>query len=496
MQDAEAALLTERMIPPPRSIRFADGPEYPLQDGCRIAIRTAAADGVGEVAETRCRDFWGIAPALAVETAPEAAALGPEEYKIRVDDAALTITARGIPGVRHAFGTLRQLAEVRRGTERSTGSFLVPCEIDDAPAMSFRGLHLCIFPETPLWDIEKRLRLAAYHKFNYAVIECWGVFPFESHPEFCWRDRRIDRGEFKRILRLARELGITPIPQFNILGHATCSRVATGKHFVLDFAPEFQPIFEPAGWSWCLSNPETRRILADLTGELHDFFDRPPFFHIGCDEAYDLGSCHTCRHRVLKEVVRDHILWFRQRFAERGARVIMWHDMLLAKTDERWRGYIVGARPGSGLEELYRELPRDIVIADWQYGCPVTPEHPEPEWPTVRFFADEKFDVLVSPWLNNDGTMSLGRLAASRRLAGMLETSWHIGHGNKFNDILGVAAAAAWNPDAPLSTSTGRRLTMAHHTRQIGWDMGTAEYEKTGFCQQQVDPGTHPHEVK
>lgn len=59
-----------------------------------------------------------------------------------------------------------------------------------------------------------------------------------------------------------------------------------------------------------------------------------------------------------------------------------------------------------------------------------------------------------------------------------------------------VAAAAAWNPESTPVIAPGRRLTMAHHTRQIGWDMGTTEYEKTGFCQRQVDPGTHPHEVK
>ena len=496
MEDTEAAMLAERLLPPPREIRFTDGPEYLLQDRCRIGIRAAETAGIRETAETLCRRFWGIAPDLAVETDPAAAGLPPEGYRIRVDAETVAVSARDLAGVRYAFGTLRQLAEVRRGAERSTGSLLEPCEIHDAPAMPFRGVHFCIFPETPLWDIENRRRLAAYHKFNYAVIECWGVFPFESHPEFCWRDRKIDRGELKKLVRLGQELGITLIPQFNILGHATCSRVMTGKHFVLDFAPEFQPLFEPAGWSWCLTNPETRRILADLTGELHDFYEKPPFFHIGCDEAYDLGSCRECRRHALKDLVRDHILWFRERFAERGARVIMWHDMLLAKGDERWKGYIVGARPGSGLEDLYRELPRDIVIADWQYGCPVTPEHPEPEWPTVRFFADEKFDVLVSPWLNNAGTVSLGRLAASQHLAGMLATTWHIGHGGRFCDTLGVAPSAAWNPEAAAPTAIGRRLAMAHHTRQIGWDMGTTEYEKTGFCQNQVDPGTHPHEVK
>ena len=113
----------------------------------------------------------------------------------------------------------------------------------------------------------------------------------------------------------------------------------------------------------------------------------------------------------------------------------------------------------------------------------------------MRFFADGGFDVLVCPWLNREGTVGLGRTAARERLLGMLATTWHISHDRKFPDIYGVAASAAWNPEATLPTLPGRRLTVALHTRQIGWDMGIDGYEKTGWCQRQVDPGTHPHEL-
>lgn len=494
MNEQEEKILAERLIPPPRSARFYDGAEFRLADGCRIVLRVAEFEGVREKAEQLCRRYWNVAAAVTVEATDDQADRGADDYSLRVDAGKLTVAARGPTGVHNAFKTLRQLAEAERGGSRLRGYFIVPCGIDDAPALEFRGIHLCIFPETPLWDIEKQLRLAAYHKFNYAVIECWGVFPFESHPEMCWRDRKLDRAGLKRLIDLGRELGITPIPQLNILGHATGSRGMTGKHFVLDFDPSLQPLFEPAGWSWCLSNPETRRVLTDLAEELHDFFGRPGFFHIGCDEACDLASCRDCRKREIKELVREHIMHFHHRFSGRGTRLIMWHDMLVGKDDERWKGYTANARPGCGLDELYRELPRDIVIADWQYGYPATSGGTEPTWPTVRFFAEQKFDVLVCPWLNTDGTASLGRLAAAERLKGMLATVWHISHDCRFPHIYGAAASAAWNPDAPPPLS-GRELTVAHHTRQIGWDMGVSEYEQTGCCQRQVDPGSHPHEL-
>lgn len=493
MEDHEEKILYERLIPPPVSARFRDGAEFRLADGCRIVLRVADPEGVRETAEKLCRRYWNVAAAFTVEETEEIR--GNDDYFLRVDTEKVFVTARGATGVRNAFKTLRQLAEVERGGARLGGYFIVLCEIDDAPAVEFRGIHLCIFPETPLWDIEKQLRLAAYHKFNYAVIECWGVFPFESHPEMCWRDRKIDRVELKRLIDLGGELGITLIPQLNILGHATGSRVITGKHFVLDLDPSLQPLFEPAGWSWCLSNPETRRLLTDLAEELHDFFGRPRFFHIGCDEAYDLASCRDCRKRELKELVLEHIMHFHRRFAERGARLIMWHDMLVGKGDERWKGYTANARPGRGLDELYKELPRDIVIGDWQYGYPAASDGAEPTWPTVRFFAEQNFDVLVCPWLDNAGTASLGRLAAAEHLKGMLATAWHISHDRKFPNIYGVAASAAWNPEATLPRPVGIRLAVAHHTRQIGWDMCVGEYERTGCCQHQVDPGSHPHEL-
>ena len=495
MEEHEEKILAERLIPPPKAARFDDGAEFHLADGCRIVLRVAEFDGVRETAEKLCRQYWNVSAAVAVEAAEDAENRGVDEYLLRVGAEEVVVKARGAVGVRNAFKTLRQLAEAERGGARLNGYFIVPCEIDDAPALEFRGIHLCIFPETPLWDVEKQLRLAAYHKFNYAVIECWGVFPFASHPEMCWRDRKLDRAELKRLIDLGAELGITLIPQLNILGHATCSRVITGKHFVLDLDPSLQPLFEPAGWSWCLSNPETRKLLTDLAEELHDFFGRPRFFHIGCDEAYDLASCRDCRKRELKDLVRDHILWFHRRFAERGARLIMWHDMLVGKGDERWKGYTANARPGRGLDELYRELPHDIVIADWQYGYPVAPDGAEPTWPTVRFFAGQKFDVLVCPWLDNAGTASLGRLAAATHLKGMLATAWHISHDRKFPNIYGVAASVAWNPEAVLPRPVALRLTVAHHTRQVGWDMGVEEYERTGCSQHQVDPGSHPHEL-
>ena len=492
MNEREIKILTERLIPVPEKITFSDGDDYILKNGCQVRINAAQTVGIAEKAEALFKAYWNAMPVInLVQTEWNGHAEG---YSVEVKPDCMEIGCSGMDGMMNAMKTLRQLAEVQRGTERVEEYFLVQCRIDDKPAMAFRGLHLCIFPETPLWDIERQIRLAAAHKFNYAVIESWGIFPFESHPEFCWTDKKLDKKELKRIIELGKDLGITLVPQFNLLGHAAASRSITGKHAVLSLDPALQPLFEPDGWSWCLTNPATRRILTDLVTELHEFYGNPAFFHIGCDEADNIATCRDCRRKVLKDLVKEHICYFHDLFAARGARVIMWHDMLLDRSDPRWKNYIVCGLAEHQLSELYKELPRDIVIADWQYGYPKEKEDdPEPAWPTSRFFKAENFDVLVCPWINNNGTRSLGKFAAEEQLLGMLETTWHISHGMEHALIYCTAACAAWNPAANPGVSITTRLSVSQHVRQIGWDMGINDYTLTGWNMYQVDPGYHPN---
>lgn len=495
MNSNEIEILTRRLIPRPRSIRFSDGEVYVLKQKSPITVEVADKTGIRQKTLDVCKLYWNIKPVLKLSESAAAEKCGPEAYQLSITEKQLKITARDWRGAANAFKTLRQLAEAVRGTEQTEGYLLAPCKISDKPALQFRGIHICIFPETPLWDVEKQIRLAAYYKYNHAVIECWGCFPFASHPEICWGDRKLDKTELKRLVKLGKELGITLIPQFNVLGHAAGARGVAAKHSVLDYNPALQPLFEPEGWTWCLTNPHTRKILGDLVTELHDFFDNPPFFHIGCDEAHDAGSCYECRKHALKDLIRDHILFFHDIFKKRNTRLIMWHDMLLEMTDERWKGYIACAMQNQNLANLYKELPKDIVIADWQYFYKQNASDPEPEWPTSKFFKKEKFNVLTCPWKNTQGIESLGKMAEKEKLFGMLETTWHISHTRDFLNTYLCSAYASWSPEVSQKEyyNAGIFLVFASHIRQIIWDMGIKEYEKTGSVQNQVNPGHYPH---
>ena len=473
-------LLRQRLIPEPRIADFRDGAPFVLENGCRVELSLPAS---GEECRRLFQAFWRTEPEIA---AGPVAAVAPEGYDVDITAERLRISVSDPAGLRHALATLRQLAEPERNVLRFRHFLLAPGRISDAPALGFRAVHLCWFPESRVEELERSIRLAAFYKFNAVVIEPWGVFPFASHPEFCWPDRKVDRNEFSRLIGLGRSLGLEMVPQLNLLGHGSASRVCSGKHFFLDAHPELAALQEPDGWAWCLSNPETRRILADLALELHDFFGRPRHFHIGCDEAYNLATCLACRERDPAQLVAGHITFFHDLFAHRSTQCIMWHDMLLEIGDPRWEGCIVGGHDFNHLGELHRSLPHDLLIADWQYGKPHDGEVP---WPTTRFFREQGFPVVVCPWLEPEGTLSLGRFAAREKLTGMIATTWHMATEVNLFKIFFFGAQGAWRGDYDDRFPWADNLQQFNcHVRMVNRDAGFSGYQNSGTAVWQLPP--------
>ena len=489
-QERVATILRERIVPQPMESEFPAGEPFRLVSGCRLILSTPyPAPELTELVNRLCLENWGIDPAIVPETGPFDLPAGG--YELDVDSGRIELRAADAAGIRHAFATLRQLAEPVSAVPSYAGDILAPARVWDWPSTGFRGVHLCWFPETRAFEIERMIRLAACYKFNAVVIEPWGVFPFDSHPEIGWPEHRVDRDEFARLIRVGRELGLEMIPQLNLLGHGSGARVLSGKHMLLDRHPELRVLQEPDGWSWCLSNPATRSLLRDLVLELYDFFGSPAYFHLGCDEAYNLGSCASCRSRDLEELVLEHLTFFRNLLAERNCRAIIWHDMLLRKDDPRWKGYTACGTREDGLENLYRSLPRDLIIADWQYGAP--PDEERPVWPTAKFFKEAGFDVVVCPWINENGTLSLGAMAAREKLAGVLATSWHKCSGINLFKIFFFGAQAAWNGSySGLREWSGAVQQFNRHLRQIAWEQGREAYPETGSCTAQLPEETLP----
>ena len=462
------------IVPGPRELTYDETVAVRLNGNSTIAVTCPDAAAEGWVRD-HAKSWFACSPKVVQKVA--SAGIDHEEgYTLAAKaPGTVEIGAKTLQGVRYAMHSLRQAAERESRGSKLVGYWMPEFSVKDAPALAFRGVHFCWFPEQSATLIEHQIRLAAYYKFNYAVLESWGVFRSERHPELGLKDGPLTVAEAKRLAALAKDLGLTLIPQINIYGHATQARGMGGKHIVLDYHPGMQPLYEPGdGWNWCLSNPDATAVVRDLVDELHEAFGRPPFFHVGGDEAFE-PTCPTCRSvKPYGKLVAAHFKAVHDLLKSRGARMMMWHDMLLVKgSDPRWKEFYANGRPENA--GLLDELPRDTVICDWYYGgYTAKPKDPD-AYPTIRYFREKGFDVVTCPWENQAGIRSQGAFACATKMFGFLETVWHHYSGKGFQMMMRTSADAAWG-----GKSKGGQA-VKFHWRQAGWDMGIDSYKETGF---------------
>lgn len=423
-------------------------------------------------------------PDSAIASLPE----GDEAYAVRADASGIQIAARSLAGVRWAAYSIRQLAIPKRGTFKTEGRILPSLNMSDRPHLAFRAVHLCWFPEVRPQQIERAIRLAALLKFNYAIIEPWGMYESERHPWWHWPNPTMTKEEVRRLAAIGKDLGITLIPQINVFGHASSSRTITVKHAVLDLQPEYEPLFEPGGWNWCLTNPETQRVLRELIEEMHDDFGRPPFFHLGCDEAQP-PTCPECRKEPYGELVCRHIAGLAEFVKSRGARAMMWHDMLLDRTDERWKGYVsCGSKITATLVDT---LPKDVIICDWQYSYGNMKEARK-DWPTIAYFKEKGFPVAGCPWRNYNAMKPMADFIAEIGGFGFVETTWNWLRSMDWVKMYRYGACAAWGTpvrgDGPHGATTQYDTEFAVPLRLVGHDMKVTDYRDTGSVNRQNPP--------
>jgi len=401
-----------------------------------------------------------------------------EAYAASVDETGVKIAANTLAGTRWASYTLRQLAIAKRGTFKTEGYILPKLTIEDRPHLAFRAVHLCCFPETRIQQIERAIRLAALLKFNYAIIEPWGMYKSERHPWWPWPNAYLTKSEVKRLVAVGKDIGITLIPQINCYGHASSSRGCTIKHSALDLDPEYEPLYEPGGWNWCLSNPETQRVLRELIAEMYENFDKPPFFHLGCDEAVN-QTCPECVKTPNAELVCRHITGLAEFVKSLGARPMIWHDMLLARGDPRWKGFVhCGNKETATLADT---LPKDVIICDWQYSYGDMKESRK-DWPTIKYFIDKGFPVVGCPWRNYNAMKPMADYLVKNGGFGFIETTWHHLRGSEWEKMYMSSAHAAWGSVVSHEVSFQRSL------RLVGNDMKVTDYLDTGYLNNQIPP--------
>lgn len=378
-------------------------------------------------------------------------------YAITVDARGAAGAASGQASLRHSWSTLVQLLEIRQASCESVSVAMPFVKIQDRPGMTFRGLHLCVFPETSRAFLEKVIHAAGLLKYSHLVFEFWGTLKLDTLPELSW-PQAWTKTQAKELFALAESWGMQVVPMYNIWGHAASCRNRWGRHVILDQNPLLAPLFEPDGWTWCLSHPQVPGLIRRIMDELCDLAEnqagtkeeeggmesgerggRGGWFHLGCDEAYSHATCDRCRHKDRVGLWADHVNSMAEHLRSKGRRSIMWSDALLQRS--AWPDGF----EANGIAELpthtaIDRIDRRIVIADWHYDVFKGPIK------SVEHFRTYGYDVLVSPWHELKNIRTLAEAGYADGAMGMLATTWH--RLPQHMPMIPAAADACWSRES------------------------------------------------
>lgn len=403
-----------------------------------------------------------------------------DRYAIRVTETGICMRATDAQSLMHGFTTLMQLicpVELEWGKE---SFYISAAEVHDKPALDFRGIHLCVFPETTLADLEKAIRLAGFYKMTHVVLEFWGTLRYDCLPSLAWRNHSYTKDEIRPLIELIRSFGMEPIPMINHFGHASQSRGAVGRHTVLNTNLRLSRLFEPDGWTWCLSNPDTYALLAQMRAELCELFGDGQYFHLGFDEAYSFATCDCCRQRVPHELLAEYLNRLTSDLAKIGRHPIIWHDELIRGDAFPNPDFPVTANgQNHNTSDALELLDRRIVIADWQY------EYRNNYNPTTGIFLSRGFDTLTCPWFDPENARSLANNAKTMGAFGVLITTWN----SLFRYLrrAGYFGAVAWcseDPEKP-SLTDGSYTEVAAILRKVYNSDG--DFNRSGWREYELE---------
>ena len=302
-----------------------------------------------------------------------------EGYALLVTEDYAAIAATTPQGAFYGVTTLLQLIAL----DEKDRLHFKGAEIVDYPSLSFRGIH-CFTSKHGSSELSRALRdLMARFKINKLVWEC-EFLKWDHAPQIAHEDRAMEKSEARKVIRVARENFIEPIPLVQSLGHSEWM-FANGQNLDLAEDPETPYAYNP-------TNPDTYKFIFSIFQEALDLF-QPKIFHIGHDEVTLTGrfpyrSQHTGKSAT--DLVMEDIHKLNQWFKKQNIDVMLWGDMFLADGEAPSSTYAPNKKEAGKRREL---LPKDIWVADWHYRD-VKPE----EFISLPLFKELGHPVVGCTW--------------------------------------------------------------------------------------------------
>ncbi len=207
--------------------------------------------------------------------------------------------------------------------------YLPEIEIKDLPDLRIRGVTIDV-SRGQVFTIEgarRFLKILSHYKLNFCFFYMEDVFLHPKHPKIGKNRGGLTIGQIKEIDRYSKEHFIELVPIFECLGHV--------DNILMH--DDYRPLGEfPGGHCFDLSNPEIYVFIEDFISEISKCFSSE-YFHIGCDEAYDIGTVRS-KDYIENKKIKNVIVEFSEKIynitkKHDNRNIILYHDLLKHDND-------------------------------------------------------------------------------------------------------------------------------------------------------------------
>ncbi len=423
--------------------------------------------------DTAVFPFIRISDEFAIETGQLPEILPEKEggYILKVDEQGVVIAAKSSKGLFYGIQTYLQLEQQDCNKE---------LEITDWPDNDIRGFHLETRFGIPKFErILEIIDELCRYKFNTILMELEDKFPYEE-VEGITSENALNKNQLKKIIRYANDRFIEIIPLQQTLGHVEYILKNDGYYALREVRdnranPEFPFSLNVIGSlsfndidEFCPSNEEAYRLIEKMCREMAEKYPSSKYIHVGCDEAWNLLHCETCRKKYGKEGFNKIFLEHTNRMAgfitSLNKVPVIWDDML--------RGFS---------KEDFELLDKNIVIMCWLYydgdyekGAALIKKYRESGFKVIGASSAKCCEGMSSDYLDmpnmKDRLINIkdwSRLSAELDLMGVITTVWSnytgtIAPPHPFFDTmwypLVYSAERYWNAEADSSDFEKRFL--------------------------------------
>ncbi|MDD3967004.1 MAG: glycoside hydrolase family 20 zincin-like fold domain-containing protein [Candidatus Neomarinimicrobiota bacterium] len=374
-----------------------------------------------------------------------------EAYSLDITPEKILIRSGSDKGLFYGLMSLTQLVKA------SVDGRIPTLRILDYPDMAWRGISddFSRGQVSTMENFGAILRFLGEYKQNFYMPYMEDLVQLEQYPGIGEGRGALSKEDIAELQRIAKGYFVQVIPVFQTLGH---------YENILSHLDYIQYAEFPGAASLNSIDENTDRFLFNMLDEIVPQFESE-YFHIGCDESWDVGLGAT---KALVEkygsarVHADHYNKVYDKVKSYGKKVLMYGDIILRQP------------------EILDMIPKDIIIVDWHY-------RPAEHYPSIRQFKDAGFRFLVSPgvhnwrqnipnynnaWINISGINYEGYLNGA---LGSVNSSWGDYGGINFREMnypgYAFGAESSWNPSG-MDGETIRKRFMKQY---FGTDCTTME---------------------